>query len=101
DYVCDQREDEEHQEHPRDALKRLYHRPVKLENPAFGGEFDDPGIFVVALRRDVLLQLMDPDAGGDAYDNDGELQIAQPRGAYFVGDDPFQDVLDRLREGAN
>ena len=63
DDIGDQREYEEDQQHPRDALKRLDHCPIDLQHPALRRQPNRLSVLFKSRRRDISLQLINPHSG--------------------------------------
>lgn len=63
DDVCNERDAKEDQEHPSDPLQGFDDRSVKLQHPTVVGQLNDALLLVSAPRGDVLLQLVDANAG--------------------------------------
>lgn len=97
-HVGDEREDEEDEEHPGDALHRLDDGPVDFEDPAVGVEFED--LFGGVLRADVAVERVNADTARDADDVDGEGDITAPGRGEFLRDKAGHDAADGAVEDA-
>src|ERR1019366_3447729 len=80
--VRDQREEEENQQHPGDALESPHYGVVDLERPAVGVQRDDGS--ARRSRHEVFLEGRDPHAAADPHDVDREDDVAVPGGTQIL-----------------
>ena len=98
DDVRDQREEEEHEQHPGDALQRPHYRLEDLERPSVGVQRESrPG---VGGRIDVFLEGRDPHAAAYPHHVDREDDVAVPRDAKLFLNEARKNLPQRTIEQA-
>jgi hypothetical protein len=96
DHVCDERSNEEYQQHPGNALEGFDNSTIHFQRPPVGVQ--DYRRHVLAARIDVLFELPDADATRNPHDVDGKRDVSLPRVTEFLADDAPKNCRNRLME---